>query len=149
MNINKSINIPSFIYVENNMIIMNDKKSVNLTPENHEFIRKIAYNNRSNIQSELNFIISTERLLHYNHEEKILGYDELPKDFYNSLEWANARACVLRRDRVKCIHCDKPANHVDHLNSARFYPQIALDPNNLISSCEACHKKRHNITNKY
>ena len=70
------------------------------------------------------------------------GYKELPKDFYNSEEWAKKRIEILRRDNIKCIHCGNPANHVDHINSAYYFPQLALDSNNLISSCEGCHKKR-------
>jgi len=72
------------------------------------------------------------------------GYDVLPENFYNSLEWAKTRIKILRRDNFRCKYCGKLANHVDHLNSAKYYPQIALDPNNLISSCESCHNKRHN-----
>ena len=69
-------------------------------------------------------------------------YKKLPKDFYNSNEWAEMRIKILKRDGVKCIHCGNPANHVDHINSAFYFPEMALDPNNLISSCESCHKKR-------
>lgn len=68
--------------------------------------------------------------------------NDLPDDFYNSIEWAKKRIEILTRDHYKCVHCGNPANHVDHLNSARYYPQLALDNDNLISSCEPCHKKR-------
>jgi hypothetical protein len=70
------------------------------------------------------------------------GFKKLPKDFYNSYEWAEARIIILKRDDFKCRHCGNLANHVDHINSARYYPELALDPNNLISSCEDCHKNR-------
>ena len=70
------------------------------------------------------------------------GYKELPSNFYNSEEWAKVRIIILKRDNYKCVHCGEPANHVDHLNSAKFYPKMALVHDNLISSCEPCHKKR-------
>ena len=74
--------------------------------------------------------------------EKLIGYSILPSNFYNSEEWAEMRIIILKRDNFKCIHCGNPANHVDHINSAKYFPKKALDPNNLISSCEICHKKR-------
>ena len=91
-----------------------------------------------------------QRILHPKESnlDKILDkafpiiYKKLPKDFYNSEEWAQIRIKILRRDDFKCIHCSNPANHIDHINSAYYFPKIALDPNNLISSCENCHKKR-------
>ena len=70
-------------------------------------------------------------------------YKVLPKDFYNSSVWADKRIEILKRDNFICIHCGNPANHVDHINSAKYFPAKALDAENLISSCENCHKKRH------
>ena len=65
---------------------------------------------------------------------------KLPDNFYNSKEWALARIKVLKRDNYKCVHCGKLANHIDHLNSAYYFPELALNMENLISSCEKCHK---------
>lgn len=76
-------------------------------------------------------------------KKKEMGYDILPQNFYNSIEWANKRIEILKRDNFKCRHCDNLANHVDHINSANYFPEIALDNNNLISSCGKCHKIRH------
>jgi len=72
----------------------------------------------------------------------LISYKNLPKDFYNSEEWAKKRIEILKRDNFKCIHCGNPANHVDHINSAYYFPKLALNSDNLISSCEICHKKR-------
>ena len=66
-----------------------------------------------------------------------------PKEFYNSRQWKDVRIIILKRDDFKCVHCSKLANHVDHLNSAIYYPERCLDPENLISTCKRCHKERH------
>ncbi|KKM68968.1 hypothetical protein LCGC14_1455560 [marine sediment metagenome] len=80
---------------------------------------------------------------HLKNMNKKKGYKKLPKKFYNSFDWANVRILILNRDKFKCIHCGSLANHVDHINSAKYFPEMSLDPTNLISSCEDCHRKRH------
>jgi len=52
------------------MIVMNGKKNVLLIPENHEFLKGLAFINNSTIEFETNQIISNHREL---EEVKILG----------------------------------------------------------------------------
>ena len=77
------------------------------------------------------------------NRNKKKGYKELPKHFYNSYDWAEVRILILNRDNFKCKHCGDLANHIDHVNSAIYFPEMALDPTNLISTCKSCHDKRH------
>ncbi len=49
---------------------MSEKKSIHLTPENHEFVRKLAYNKHTTIQNEANIIIARKRILYNNQEEE-------------------------------------------------------------------------------
>jgi len=87
-----------------------------------------------------------EKFIEYLKKKKLRkGYKKFPKDFYNSYEWAEVRIIVLRRDSFKCFHCGNLANHVDHINSAKYFPEMALDPTNLISTCHKCHEDRHGI----
>ena len=79
-------------------------------------------------------------------KKRIIKDYEYPEDFYNSYKWAEKRIEILKRDNYRCIYCGQLANHVDHTNSAKFYPKMALDPNNLVSTCKSCHDKRHGRT---
>lgn len=70
------------------------------------------------------------------------------KAFYNSLLWQEVRSSVLKRDRYMCQHCRMaPATEVHH--KARLTPdnindpRISVNPDNLISLCEQCHKQMH------
>ena len=93
-------------------------------------------------------IKSSEMVLH-PYEGKGFSQDEFnyrfedPNMFYNSSEWKDIRIVILKRDNFRCVHCSKLANHVDHLNSAIYYPERCLDVENLISTCKKCHKERH------
>jgi len=78
-----------------------------------------------------------------DYKELISKNRQLPDDFYQSPAWGKIRKLVLKRDNLKCKHCGALANHVDHISSARIYPEQALNLNNLISSCKKCHKERH------
>jgi len=40
---------------------MNENKTVHLNPNNHDFLRRLAYFNRTSIQSETNKIITEKR----------------------------------------------------------------------------------------
>ena len=51
------------------MIKMDTTKTVILEPENHEFVRELAYNKHSTIQDEVNYIITRKRILYNNQEE--------------------------------------------------------------------------------
>ena len=67
--------------------------------------------------------------------------------FYKSKEWAAVREYVLMRDRYLCQRCRKPAqevHHIKHLTPENIWdPNIALNPNNLISLCREDHFKIH------
>jgi 5-methylcytosine-specific restriction endonuclease McrA len=67
--------------------------------------------------------------------------------FYQSRDWKNTRQAVLARDNYLCQRCLKlhnrltPANTVHHIKAFKDYPELALDMDNLISWCEACHTR--------
>lgn len=73
--------------------------------------------------------------------------------FYQTPAWRHTRAAVLMRDHYLCrLHisksCTRKANTVHHIKELEQYPELALDINNLISCCYACHEetKRHDNT---
>jgi 5-methylcytosine-specific restriction endonuclease McrA len=68
------------------------------------------------------------------------------KKFYNSNRWKSCRREVIKRDRYTCNDCYGRAGEVHHI--IELTPdnidddRIALNPDNLVSLCGACHKKR-------
>ena len=75
------------------------------------------------------------------------------KRFYSSAAWVNARGYALKRDRYICQRCGRPATMVHH----RVYlteenikdPRISLNPSNLESLCDDCHKLEHDEQRKF
>lgn len=69
-------------------------------------------------------------------------------EFYHSRQWEHLRASVLRRDGYRCQICRRygrlrQATTVHHIKHLDEYPELALDPSNLISVCTACHAELH------
>lgn len=74
------------------------------------------------------------------------------KKFYKSVAWQGCRESVMQRDHRLCVDCMKkglvvPAEEVHHiieLNPKNIWdPDISLNPDNLVSLCRECHKRRH------
>ena len=71
--------------------------------------------------------------------------------FYKSRLWTNCRKKALERDHYECQMCKKNpkvnkivlANTVHHIKEIRDYPHLALELDNLVSLCRACHEKIH------
>jgi len=68
--------------------------------------------------------------------------------FYNAPAWRACRKAILARDNYICQHCLQenkitPADVVHHIKSLEEYPELALDPENLISLCNLCHNRKH------
>lgn len=70
--------------------------------------------------------------------------------FYNSSEWRSLRTQALERDHYECVWCREEGKvttenlEVDHIKELEFYPEFALDLDNLRTLCKECHNKRHN-----
>ena len=68
--------------------------------------------------------------------------------FYKSRAWQRKREAILRRDKYICQNCKRygrkteatTVHHIKHLEDA---PELALDNDNLVSLCAACHNKLH------
>lgn len=69
-------------------------------------------------------------------------------EFYHSRQWEHLRARILRRDGYQCRICRRygrlrQATTVHHIKHLDEYPELALDPSNLVSVCTACHNELH------
>lgn len=69
--------------------------------------------------------------------------------FYNSPEWKELRLEAIARDNDECQWCKaegkvtKTNLEVDHIKELEFYPEFAMDIDNLRTLCKDCHNKRH------
>ena len=80
------------------------------------------------------------------------------KHFYSSKAWKNCREYVRQRDHRLCVDCMQygyftPAEEVHHIIELTpdniNDPSITLNPDNLVSLCKECHKKRHGGVKRY
>lgn len=76
--------------------------------------------------------------------------------FYNSMEWREKRQEIINRDNHECQWCKEDGKvtticdsnlEVDHIKELEYYPELALDNDNLRTLCKDCHNKRHNRMN--
>ena len=74
------------------------------------------------------------------------------KKLYSSAAWKNVRGYVYIRDQYLCQDClkngiYKPAEEVHHIIELTPEngddPNIAVNPENLVSLCRECHRARH------
>lgn len=69
--------------------------------------------------------------------------------FYQTPEWRGLRYATLEKYGNKCQACGRSPNngtiiHVDHIKPRSYYPELALDPDNLQILCEDCNIGKSN-----
>jgi len=69
--------------------------------------------------------------------------------FLESYEWRRLRLTILKRDGMKCACCGATPEtgavmHVDHIKPRKFFPALAMDPNNLQVLCHECNHGKGN-----
>ena len=70
------------------------------------------------------------------------------KSFYSSKQWKNIRQVVLNRDFYICQICgklnSKTVHHIIEITPVNIdNPNITLNPDNLVTLCERCHRCVH------
>lgn len=80
--------------------------------------------------------------------KKLFNDGSLVCTFKESKSWGIRRMEILKRDKWLCQEClrkdiMRETNIVHHISSDIFYPEICLDPKNLITVCIDCHKEKH------
>lgn len=74
---------------------------------------------------------------------------ELRHLFYQSTEWRQLRLKALERDHYECLWCKNEGRvttshlEVDHIKELEYYPELALDIDNLRTLCKYHHNMRH------
>jgi 5-methylcytosine-specific restriction endonuclease McrA len=69
--------------------------------------------------------------------------------FLRSAEWKKLRAQVIEKFGAKCMCCGFTSKHshkinVDHIKPRKFYPELALNFDNLQVLCARCNKEKGN-----
>lgn len=88
----------------------------------------------------------------YKNKLKKLSNNELSvvfkaqsNNFLNSKEWKTIRLLALKKYGCVCKHCGSANNiNIDHVLPRKFYPELALDINNLQPLCAKCNKSKGN-----
>lgn len=67
-------------------------------------------------------------------------YTPQKKTFYDSPEWLALRRKVFDKYEHRCAKCgdDERTLQVDHVKSRFYFPELALDINNLQILCKRC-----------
>lgn len=70
------------------------------------------------------------------------------KDFYKSKAWQTLRNQVMLRDKSRCKWCGRVVfqaggPRVDHIETLKNRPDLAMDITNLRLLCAQCDNKRH------
>lgn len=69
--------------------------------------------------------------------------------FYGSYGWQKIREQIRERDNNECQDCKKKGKvtidqlEVHHIKELEYFPELAIEPSNLITLCTSCHNKRH------
>jgi 5-methylcytosine-specific restriction endonuclease McrA len=71
------------------------------------------------------------------------------KSFLQSSEWKQLRTAVVNKFGRKCMKCgttpkNPKSTHVDHIKCRKFFPELALDFDNLQVLCCRCNKEKGN-----
>ena len=75
-------------------------------------------------------------------------------DFLLSPQWRAIRRLAIKKHGNACLKCgrlgtkDEPMN-VDHIKPRKFFPELALDVNNLQPLCWRCNKAKGNTVADY
>jgi hypothetical protein len=82
-----------------------------------------------------------------NHLAQILFFQS--DAFLFSSEWRKLRLKAIERYGTTCVKCgrepsEKHPVNIDHIKPRKFYPQLALDIENLQPLCAPCNREKAN-----
>lgn len=71
------------------------------------------------------------------------GLTQERQRLYASKEWQSVARAIRKRDGG-CIKCHAAGDlHIHHIRSFADYPDLRLDPDNLVTLCRPCHYAAH------
>ena len=120
---------------------MSKKKKNRARQSSRKFLDYLDYRNM-----ELEWIAESQKLS--DNDLSVMLYRQSPK-FLQSPEWKALRLEAISRYGSSCLRCGRkdseghPIN-IDHVKPRKFYPQLALDIENLQPLCNPCNKSKGN-----
>lgn len=79
--------------------------------------------------------------------------ESLRDNFYWSSPWRSLRSVINQRDNYECQVCKSMGKVtlkiesskliVHHIKPLEYYPDLALEPDNLLTVCQSCHNQIH------
>jgi len=85
---------------------------------------------------------------------RVNNVDVIAADFLSSPEWRSLRLLAIQKYGSTCLSCGREATkrfpiNIDHVKPRKYFPELALDINNLQPLCGKCNKRKGNKTIDY
>lgn len=95
---------------------------------------------------------SIDKSYYYNRKRDEASQEQLK--FYKGKAWRSLRKDVLNRDMNLCQYCQlndrvTVADMVDHIVPREIAESLELDMDNLVSSCNGCHRLKQDWEQKH
>lgn len=97
---------------------------------------------------------ASEKFASMSHNELAEKLRAAGDKFLASPEWKALRRKVIQKFGGRCLCCGRtPRNpshiNVDHIKPRRYFPELALEEDNLQVLCGACNKRKGNADTDY
>lgn len=136
--------------------LMNELEGLNvqyiqMQTDKETCLKRIDNSNRFNKEKLID--VTLNWFNKYTNQEISYKTKESKRQFYNSTAWKKLRLKALERDNSECIWCAQEGRvttqydavlEVDHIKEIEYYPELALELDNLRTLCNTCHNRRHN-----
>jgi len=120
---------------------MSKKKKARARRYTERYLDYLVYRNM-----ELDWLSESQNLS--DNDLAVMLFRQSPK-FLQSPEWKALRLEAINKYGASCLRCGRkdgpgyPIN-IDHVKPRKFYPQLALDIENLQPLCNPCNKSKGN-----
>jgi len=85
---------------------------------------------------------------------RVNDIDVITNDFLSTPEWRDLRLLAIQKYGSTCLSCGREGTkrfpiNIDHVKPRKYFPELALDINNLQPLCGKCNKRKGNKTIDY
>lgn len=118
----------------------------------HTLVERPSYYCSRHKQYEAEYLkLISKRSSHKHYNSVVRNRNENKRNqyrFYQTKQWKHVRAFVLERDHYLCQYCQVLGNNtpnskiVDHITPLEIDSDDRANPENLTTTCKACHNKK-------